>query len=542
MDAKELIFMFVGGLGIFLFGIRYMSDGLQKAAGDRLRTILEKMTSSPLKAVLAGTLVTAIIQSSSGTTVLAVGLVNAGLLTLRQAIGIIMGANIGTTITSFIIGFKISSYSLPIIAFGAILLIFFKKKNINNIGQVVFGFGMLFLGLQSMSDAMKPLRDAEFFMELMQTLSDQPILGVFVGTLFTMVVQSSSATIGVLQSLAESGAIAVNQALPILFGDNIGTTVTAALAAIGTSVAAKRAALSHILFNIIGTIIFLPLLAIGLYPYVIDLIAGGFNVKMQIAWAHGIFNVSNTLIQLPFIALLAFIVTKLIPGKTEEISYGVKYLDKRFLSNPSVAIAQVRKELIRMGTTAKESLQNGIAFFFSGEVNKSKHALQKEELIDDLDDKITAYLVKISQSSLSKIQSNQTSLYLQITNDIERIGDHSVNIVELAQYSYRKEITFTQKALDELGEMFNLTVKNCELAIECYENKDLTLAEQININEDIIDDMERKYRKSHMKRLNNGLCTGSAGVIFLDIISNLERISDHCHNISQAVAEELNLS
>lgn len=542
MDVKELIFMFVGGLGIFLFGIRYMSDGLQKAAGDRLRTILEKMTSNPIKAVLAGTLVTAIIQSSSGTTVLTVGLVNAGLLTLRQAIGIIMGANIGTTITSFIIGFKISSYSLPIIAIGAIMLIFFKKKNINNLGQVVFGFGMLFLGLQSMSDAMKPLRDADVFMNLMQTLSDQPILGVLAGTVFTMVVQSSSATIGVLQSLAESGAIAVNQALPILFGDNIGTTVTAALAAIGTSVAAKRTALSHVLFNIIGTIIFLPLFSIGLYPYIVELIAGNFNVKMQIAWAHGIFNVSNTLIQLPFIAILAYIVTKIIPGETEEIGYGVKYLDKRFLSNPSVAIAQVKKELVRMGSIAKDSLQLGVEFFFSGEENKRKKVLHKENIIDDLDDKITAYLVKISQSSLSRIQSNQSSLYLQITKDIERIGDHSMNIIELAQYSYRKDLTFTQTALDELEVMFDLTAKNCELAIECFENKNSLLTNQIKNYEDQIDDLERKYRKSHMKRLNNGKCTGSAGVIFLDIISNLERISDHCLNISQAVLEEVSIN
>ncbi len=539
MDIKEMSFLFLGGLGIFLFGIRYMSEGLQNTAGDRLRTILEKMTSNPFTGVLAGALVTAIIQSSSGTTVLTVGLVNAGLLTLRQSIGIIMGANIGTTVTGFIIGFKISEYSLPIIAVGAVLLVFFKKKNINNLGQIVFGFGMLFLGLHNMSEAMKPLRDAEVFLNFIQALSDQPLLGVLTGTVFTMIVQSSSATIGVLQSLAEAGAITVHQSLPILFGDNIGTTITAALAAIGTSVAAKRTALSHILFNILGTIIFLPLLKIGIYPAVIDLIAGNFNIKMQIAWAHGIFNVSNALIQLPFITVLAYIVTKLIPGEVKELDYGIKYLDKRFLSNPSVALGQVVKELARMGNVARDALKDSIDFFFYGSEEKNNHARREEEIVNDLDRKITEYLVKISQSSLSKKQSNQSSIYLQIVNDIERIGDHAENILELSQYSYKHNLPFSDEAKNELNTMFDLAVNNCDLALLSLEKGDLMLAKKVMENEDLIDKLERDYRKTHLKRLNDGKCSGSSGVIFLDIISNIERISDHCFNISQAVIEDI---
>ncbi|OEF98105.1 sodium-dependent phosphate transporter [Vulcanibacillus modesticaldus] len=538
MDVKEMLFTFLGGLGIFLFGIKYMSEGLQKTAGDRLRTILEKMTSNPLMGVLAGTLVTAIIQSSSGTTVLTVGLVNAGLLSLKQAIGIIMGANIGTTITSFIIGFKISKYALPIVAVGAILIFFSKKKSINYWGQVIFGFGLLFLGLKYMSAGMKPLRGSEVFLNLMETLADQPLLGVLVGTVFTMIVQSSSATIGVLQGLAESGGVTFDQALPILFGDNIGTTVTAALAAIGTSVMAKRAALTHVMFNIIGTLIFLPLLSLGIFPSIVKFIADGLNIKMQIAWAHGLFNVSNTIIQLPFIGLLAYIVTKLIPGEEETIEYGPKYLDSRFLSNPSVALGQAAKELLRMGVLAKEALTDSITYFFTGEEKKSQQSLQKEEVINDLDHKITEYLVKISQNSLSSNESNQSTLYLQIVNDIERIGDHAENIVELAQYSHEHKLPYSEEAKKELNDMINLTLETFQKALSSLENNDIELAKEVVKNERIIDQMEKDYRKGHLKRLNEGTCFGSSGVVFLDIISNLERIGDHSFNIAQAVLDQ----
>ena len=540
MDVKEMLFMFLGGLGIFLFGIKSMSDGLQKAAGSRLRKILEPLTSNPLMGVLAGTLVTVIIQSSSGTTVLTVGLVNAGLLSLRQAIGIIMGANIGTTITSFIIGFKISEYAFPIVALGAILLFFFKKKKLNYLGQILFGFGLLFLGLEFMSDAMRPLRSSMVFVDFMQTLSDVPIFGVLVGTVFTVIVQSSSATIGVLQGLAESGGVTFDQALPILFGDNIGTTITAALAAIGTTVVAKRAALTHVMFNIIGTVIFLPLLSIGLYPYIVNLIAGDFNIKMKIAWAHGIFNVSNTLIQLPFIALLAFIVTKLIPDKNHEIiEHGSKYLDKRFLTNPSVAIGQATNEVGRMGNLAKESLIESIDYFFTGDERKMNSSMQKESIVNDLDHRITDYLVVLTQSPLSESESNASTLLLQTINDIERVGDHGENILELAQYSHENKLPFSSEATNELKLMINLTIETFELALTSLKNSDEEIARKVIENERIIDKMEKNYRKGHLKRLNNGTCVGSSGVVFLDIISNLERIGDHSFNIAQAVLGEL---
>lgn len=539
MDTREMVFMFLGGLGIFLFGIRSMSDGLQKAAGDRLRTILEKLTTNPVMGVIAGTLVTTIIQSSSGTTVLTVGLVNAGLLSLRQAIGIIMGANIGTTITSFIIGFKISEYSLPIIALGAILIFFSKQKNVNNWGQVFLGFGMLFLGLEFMSDGMKPLRNLDIFVHFMETLTDHPLLGVLVGTIFTVIVQSSSATIGVLQGLAESGGVTFNQALPILFGDNIGTTVTAALAAIGTSVTAKRAALTHVLFNIIGTIIFLPLLSIGLFPNIVQSIAGGLNIKMQIAWAHGLFNVSNTLIQLPFIAFLTLLVTKLIPGQDQALEFGPKYLDKRFLSNPSVAIGQATNELLRMGNLAKESFMDSIEYFFTANEKKKLCSMQKEEIINDLDHRITNYIVQLTQNSLSNTESTRSTMLLQTVNDIERIGDHSENIIELAQYAHDHKLPFSDEAVSDLKNMIHLTLETYQIALNALEKNDKDLANEVATNEKMIDKMEKDYRKGHLRRLNEGTCFGSSGVVFLDIISNLERIGDHSFNIAQAVLGEL---
>src|SRR4051794_5292944 len=310
INWQEILFQFFGGLGLFLFSIKYMGDGLQKAAGDRLRGILDRFTTNPFMGVLVGIVVTGLIQSSSGTTVITVGLVSAGFMTLRQAIGVIMGANIGTTVTAFIIGFNVGEYALPIIALGAVLLFFFKSKRIHYIGQIVFGFGALFYGLELMSEGMKPLRSLETFQELTIELSTNPLLGVLFGTLFTVAVQSSSATIDILQGIYAESLIHLDAAIPILFGDNIGTTITAVLASIGTSVTAKRAAATHVLFNLIGTTIFMLLLK-PFTSLILTLQALiGLSPEMTIAFAHGIFNTTNTLILLPFVSVLAFIVTK----------------------------------------------------------------------------------------------------------------------------------------------------------------------------------------------------------------------------------------
>ncbi|RXT00302.1 Na/Pi cotransporter family protein [Ammoniphilus sp. CFH 90114] len=535
---QDVLFKFLGGLGIFLFGIKYMGDGLEKSAGDRLRDILEKMTTNPIKGVLAGIIVTVLLQTSSGTTVLAVGFVNAGLMTLRQAIGVIMGANIGTTVTAFIIGIKIENYALPIIAAGAILLFFFKKKRLQYMGQIVFGFGMLFYGLKTMGGGLKPLKDLPIFHEMMVDFAENPLLGVIFGTVFTVIVQSSSATIGILQQLASEGGISLKAALPILFGDNIGTTITAMLAAIGASIAAKRAALTHVIFNLLGTFI-----AILLLPLFYNLVywlgeVTQVDVRMQIAYAHGIFNFTNVFIQLPFIGVLAYIVTKIYRDREGEIEFGVKNLDPRFLDNPSVAIGQAEKELLRMANLTKEMLRDSTEYFYTGNEKLSEATKQREDLVDLLEEKIIDYMTKAASEHEIPDTEKYSSLMYAL-KDIERMGDHSMNIVELAEYRYNNKLHLSEEANQELREMVDLTSETMAMAIKALEDNDKELAMKVVELEEKVDKMERQLRKTHLKRLNEGVCTGGSGVVFLDIISNLERMADHSMNIAQYVLGEI---
>ncbi|QFT89862.1 hypothetical protein FIU87_14455 [Bacillus sp. THAF10] len=539
LDVQKLIFEFIGGLGIFLFGIKYMGDGLQKSAGDKLRDILDRFTTNPFMGVLAGIIVTILIQSSSGTTALTVGLVSAGFMSLRQAIGVIMGANVGTTVTAFIIGIKISDYALPIIAAGAILLFFFKKQKIQYLGQVVFGFGALFLGLGIMGDGLKPLRELQAFYDLTVTMSDNPILGVVIGTVFTVIVQSSSATIGILQELFGQGAISLDAALPVLFGDNIGTTITAVLAAIGASVAAKRAALSHVMFNLVGTTIVLILL-VPFEKFVLYLQNTlNLNPEMTIAFAHGSFNIANVIIQFPFIGLLALIVTKIIPGDDSVIEYKAKHLDPIFIEqSPSLALGQAKEEVLRMGDFSVVGLESSYEYLKTGTAKYSEQAYSIEEAINNLDRKITDYLVKLSSSSLTDNESEEHSVLMDTVRDIERIGDHFENIVELVDYKLANKVDLTEQAEKDLEEMFTLTISTVKEAIESLKLNNKELANDVRMKEDQIDKMERSLRKKHILRLNEGLCTGQAGIVFVDIISNLERIGDHAVNIAEAVLGE----
>ncbi|MBP3951256.1 Na/Pi cotransporter family protein [Bacillus suaedae] len=539
MDLQTLLFMFFGGLGIFLFGIKFMGDGLQKVAGERLRDLLDKFTTNPIMGIIAGLFVTILLQTSSGTTVLTIGLVNAGFMTLKQAIGVIMGANIGTTVTAFIIGIKISQYALPIIAVGAAFIFFFKSKKINNYGQVIFGFGALFYGLELMGDGMKPLRGLQAFTDLTISMSESPLLGVFIGTLFTMVVQSSSASIGMLQQLYEQGAIGLDAALPVLFGDNIGTTITAVLASIGASVAAKRAALTHVIFNLIGTVIVLVLFVPFLNLVSFLAVELGLNESMQIAFAHGIFNVSNTLIQMPFIALLAIIVTKLVPGEEFSIEYKAKHLDPRFIgSSPAIALGQAKQEVLRMADFSEKGLIEVSHYLENGQKKHAEMSVQFEEAINNLDRKITDYLIQISSRSLSEQDSRLHSMLLDTVRDIERIGDHIENIVELKDYQKANKVVLTDGAIDDLKEMCELTLSTLQAAIRALEHVDVEMARSVIEKEEMIDQMERKLRKKHILRINEGKCSGAAGIVFVDIVSNLERIGDHSVNIAEAVIEE----
>ncbi|EOP59205.1 sodium-dependent phosphate transporter [Bacillus cereus VDM053] len=538
-NIQDMIFQFIGGLGIFLFGIKYMGDGLQQAAGDRLRDILDRFTTNPLMGVLAGMLVTVLIQSSSGTTALTVGLVSAGFMTLRQAIGVIMGANIGTTVTAFIIGIKIGEYALPVMAVGAILLFFFKNKKVHSVGQVVFGFGMLFFGLELMSAGMKPLRSLESFQELMVSMSDNPILGIIVGTVFTLIVQSSSATIGILQELFGQGAIDLQAALPVLFGDNIGTTITAVLAAIGTSIAARRAALVHVIFNIIGTIIF----TIILIPFtsLIQYFQTSLNLnpEMTIAFAHGTFNVTNTIIQFPFIAVLAWIVTKIIRGEDASINFKPQHLNPIFIEqSPAIALTEAQKEIIRMAEFSLDGLKEANQFLNTQDKKHANMATQLEGAINNLDKKITEYLVLLSEKPLSSADSEKHSVLAGVVGDIERVGDHVENLVELVDFQISNRVSLSDEALAELNEMLELTISTLQDAINALTNFDTELAQTVIAKERKIDQMERVLRKRHVIRLNERSCSGDASIIFVDMVSNLERIGDHAVNIADGVLGE----
>ncbi len=536
IDLQSILFEFIGGLGIFLLGIKFMGDGLQKFAGDRLRGILDTFTSNPFLGVLAGMLVTVLIQSSSGTTVLTVALVNAGFMTLRQAIGVIMGANIGTTVTAFIIGFNIGEYSLPIIAIGCFMLFFFKNQKVNIIGEAIFGFGSLFFGLKLMSGGMAPLRSLDFFHELTVNMSDNPILGVAIGTVFTLIVQSSSATIGILQGLYSEGAITLQAAIPVLFGDNIGTTITAVIASLGVSVAARRAAFTHVIFNVIGTVIFMLILNLFV-PFVSFLQETmNLNPEMTLAFAHGSFNIANTIIQFPFIGALAWIVTKIIPGEDVTIEYKPKHLDPLFIQQSStVALDQAKAEIIRMGEYSVRGLEETSLYVMTQQEKHSEMAMQIEGALNNLDREITNYLVSISSGTLSEAESAKHTALMDTVRDIERIGDHFENIIELMEYKISNKINLTELAHEDLHEMFDLTIMTVNQAVKALDLMDREEALVVIQKEDQIDKMERNFRKKHIIRMNEAQCTGSAGIVFVDIISNLERIGDHAVNIAEEV-------
>ncbi len=539
IDIQSLLFDFLGGIGIFLLGVKFMGEGLQRSAGDRLRELLDKYTSNPFLGVLTGIIVTILIQSSTGTTVLTVGLVSAGFMTLRQAIGVIMGANIGTTATAFIIGINIGEYALPILAVGSFIIFFFNNQKVTAIGQVLFGFGALFFGLSLMKNGMAPLSSLESFHNLTASMSEKPILGVVIGTVLTIIVQSSTATIGILQGLFAEGAIDIHAALPVLFGDNIGTTFTAAIAALGASVAAKRAALTHIVFNIIGAIMALTFL--GLFTSLIVFLKGQFNLnpEMTIAFAHGTYNVLNTLIQFPFIGGLAWIVTKIIPGEDSVIEYRPQHLDPIVIQkSSSLALEQAKAEIVHMGEYAHQGLEETSKFIASSNPKHSEIALQIEGAINNLDQKVTEYLVDISADSMTKPERAKHSMLLDSVRDIERIGDHFENIIELTEYKISNKVTLTKQALEDLNSMFDLTMSTVKRAIESLGNRDQEAALEVMRKEEQIDQMERNYRKKHIIRVNEGSCSATSGIVFVDILSNLERIGDHAVNIAEKVLEE----
>lgn len=550
----ELIFGVVGGLAIFIYGMNLMGDGLKKAAGERMRKILETLTSNPVMGVIVGVVVTAVIQSSSATTIMTVGFVNARLMTLPQAIGVILGANIGTTVTAQIIAFKIDHYAYLITAIGFILFFFVNgKKNLKYLGQIIFGFGILFVGMNTMSDVLKPLAQNEIFTKWILELGDQPILGVIIGTVMTMVIQSSSATIGVLQSLASQpivendvirALIPLKSAAPILFGDNIGTTITAWFAVIGANKSSKRAALVHTLFNIIGTIIAMILLpfflsiVLAISPKVGPGLNEALAIKRQIANAHTFFNTANTLIWLPFVGVLAFLANWLIPGKEEVVERGPKYLDYHVLDNPAVALDLSAKELVRMAELARDMLERSKDATISGDPAGINEINQIEENLDFIQQEVVRYMsTLISKVSVTEKESQRLADLMHVVGDIERIGDHCVNIFELVEYNKSERIQFSEQAVKEIENVFNLALEMLDTCIHALRVDDFRDAHRVLELENEMNQLEEQLRRNHIERLNQGQCNPKSAVNYVEFMKNLERVADHCNNIAEAVLD-----
>ena len=539
INWQEIIFHFLGGLGLFLYSIKTMGDGLQQAAGDRLRYYIDKYTSNPFLGVLVGIVVTALIQSSTGVTVITVGLVSASLLTLRQAIGIIMGANIGTTVTSFIIGFKLGEYALPLIFLGTMFLFFTKNRTVNNIGRILFGVGGIFYALNLISAGMSPLKDLPQFKEYMVTLGQNPILGVVAGAVITVLIQASSATIGILQGLYAGGFLDLKGSLPVLFGDNIGTTLTVIIAAAGANVSAKRVAATHVTFNVLGTILCLILL--GPFTSMIEYFQALLHLspEMTIAFSHGAFNVSNTIVQFPFIGALAYFVTKLIPGEDEVVKYEPLYLDEQLIQQaPSIALGNAKKELLHLGNYAVKAFDLSYDYIINSNEKVAEKGHKTEEAINTIDEKLTRYLITLSSEALSQKESEVLTNILDSSRDLERIGDHAEALINLNDYLQRKNVQFSNSALEELEDIYRQTSKFVKDALESVENNDLEMAESLIERHEAINKMERVLRKTHIKRLNNGECSTQAGVNFIDIISHYTRVSDHAMNLAEKVLAE----
>ena len=535
----SIVISLMGGLGLFLYGMNLMGEGLQKSAGTKLKSSIKLLTSNIFMGVLVGTGVTAVIQSSSATTVMVVGFVNAGIMSLKQAIGVIMGANIGTTVTAQLVSFNLNGMAPVALGIGIVLYLFGKNPKVKHISEILIGFGMLFTGMEFMKDAVEPLRDYKGFTDMLVSFGQYPLLGLLLGFGITAIVQSSSASMGMLVALAAEGLIPLNAALPILYGQNIGTCVTSLLSSIGANKNAKRAAVIHLIFNVLGTALFL----IFLNKPVVSLVTGmdPGNVARQIANTHTLFNIISVLILLPFNNIIIKMAMRIIPDKAEdeEDIKTVKYIDDKMLEIPSIALINTIKETSRMGKKAKESLDYSISAILEKSDEYIGKVFVKEETVNELQKIILNYLLKLSKTAaLDEDSREAVDNLFNTVNDIERIGDHAKNIAELSQIMIDGDLEFSEQGKNQLEEIYNYVISAYNSALEAFKNDDINLAYKVFRIEEKVDMMEKTCRASHMYRLNNNLCSIDNGVVFLDIITALERVSDHAVNIAKRVISQ----
>lgn len=537
IDWVQTIFLIIGGLGIFLYGIYHMGESMKLLAGTQLKKLIEKTTSTPMKGIFMGILVTTLLQSSSGTTALTVGLVRAGLMTLPQAIGIILGANIGTTTTSFLVGLNMKVLALPLIGLGSLMVFFLKSKRPRHIGGALLGFGMIFYGLDLMGGALKVFVDFPFFEQLLFTVSNIPVLGVIIGAGLTALVQSSTATIGIMQELYTTGAVPLVGAVAIIFGSNIGTTITAILAAVGGSTAAKRTAAAHVIFNVVGSVFFLVIIR----PYTLfiafleTVFLGGEPVAMTLSLAHIFFNVFATVIFYFFVKQLVALTMKVIPSHIDDIEIPVDQLqDSLVTESPILALENAKRVIMSMADITFRMFSLSIQFSFENNRKWLETARQYEEMVDTIDKKTHDYLVKLTAGELNQRLSNELSAYIDAIRDFERIADHAQNLLDFFEHRYEKKLTMSPAAITDLKLIYTYTLETLQLTLQAFQTRSKPKAKEVLEHEDEIDRMVKQMRKNHIKRYKT-LAVGIDDDLFVDILSNVERIGDHCQNIVQNV-------
>lgn len=531
----------LGGLALFLYGMQMMSTGLEAAAGNRMKSILEKLTSNRVKGVLVGAAITAVIQSSSATTVMVVGFVNSGLMTLKQAVWVIMGANIGTTITGQLIALDIGAIA-PLFAIAGVgAIMFIKSEKVHHISSIFAGLGILFMGMDMMGAAMSPLKESEAFISLM-TKFDNPLLGILVGALFTAVIQSSSASVGILQALASTGMIPLSSAVFVLFGQNIGTCITAVLASIGMKVNAKRTSVIHLLFNIIGTVLFTVICLVTPYVTWIEAMTPGDPVA-QIANAHTVFNIVTTLLLLPFGTHMANIAVRILPDskKADDEDLRLKYIrpfeSSYAIGHSAVAVSQVRDEVNRMRNMVAKNISDSFDSLVQYDEKLRKKVSEREEYIDFLNKGISEYIVSLMASEMNMSDSRKINGYYAIISNLERIGDHAVNLAEYGDDMRKWEIDFSDTVKEELNEMKAQCIAALDNLKEVTSENVERILSQAVIIEQKTDDMRDKYFKKQMQRLKKGKCKPQSGIVFSEILTDFERMGDHALNIAQQYRE-----
>ena len=548
-------FGFLGGLGMFLYGMNIMADGMQKTAGSKMSSFLGMLTNNRFLAVALGALITAIIQSSGATTVMVVGFVSAGVLNLSQAVGVIMGANIGTTITAWIVSMsqlgdafevmKPSFYAPAIIGIGALLLVFAKSQKKKMVGEIMIGLGLLFIGLDFMSGSISPYTDAPIFAKAFEVLGGNPLLGMLIGALVTALLQSSSASVGILQTLAMNGIVTTNAAIYITLGQNIGSCVTAMLSSMGGSRTAKRAAVMHLTFNVIGAIVFgtIGFIFFSLRP---AFAAANINA-VQISIFHTIFNLSMTTLLFPFADVLVKISGIVVKEKEEkepvvedaETAATLKHLDERIFESPAFAVETAALEVVHMGQITYENVTRAIDAVLTVNSDEVETVFKVEQTINNMEKMLTEYLIKVDNLSLTEKQKKVVNNLFYSVSDIERIGDHAENLAEQAQYMVEHRLQFSTTGSDDLRSISDSVLKSFQYAIDARQNGNMEAVRKVSQYEDDVDSQEEELREKHIERLSAGECNASAGVVFLDIISNLERVSDHAYNLAGYVKDEM---